>query len=90
MRDCCRVTQCSESSLHLWMASESSAKVDAPVAVPSTCDDLLRGFGLRPAWRDLDAMSEIRNEVIEDDRSCKLKADLPGMKKQDIVSKSRF
>ncbi len=34
-------------------------------------------------------MSEIRNEVIEDDRSYKLKADLPGVKKQDIVSKSR-
>lgn len=74
MRDRCRVTQRSESSLHRLMASESSAKVDAPVAVASTYDEVLRVFGLRPAWRGLDAMSEIRIEVIEGDRSYKIKA----------------
>lgn len=47
-------------------------------------DDLFRGFGLRPQWRDLDIAPDIRIEVAEDDKAFRVKAELPGIDKDDI------
>jgi len=46
-------------------------------------DDLFRGFGGRP-WRDLDMAPEIRLDVSENDGSFIVKAEMPGIDKNDI------
>lgn len=63
-----------------WNPFKSLAKTD----VPSNFQDFFRSFGLRPAWRELDVMPDIRIDVSEDDKSYTIKADIPGMKKEDI------
>ena len=68
------------SQLSQWNPFRSLSRVDTP---PSF-DDFFRGFGMRPAWRDLEALPEIRIDVNEDDKAYKVKADIPGMKKEDI------
>jgi HSP20 family protein len=47
-------------------------------------EDLLRGFGMRPMWRDLETAPDIRIDVSEDDKSFRIKAEVPGVKKEDI------
>lgn len=68
------------SQLTHWNPFKSLARVETP----ATFDDFFRGFGLRPAWRDLDAMPDIRIDVSEDNLAYKVKADIPGMKKENI------
>jgi HSP20 family protein len=63
-----------------WNPFKPLANIDAPASV----DEFFRSFGLRPAWRDLDVLPEIRIDVNEDETSYKVKADIPGMKKEDI------
>jgi HSP20 family protein len=52
--------------------------------MPSGIEDIFRGLSLRPGWRELDVMPEIRIDVTEDEKSYKVSADMPGMKKEDI------
>ena len=47
-------------------------------------DDLLRDFSLRPALRELQAEPRIRMEVTESDSAYTVKAEIPGVKKEDI------
>lgn len=63
-----------------WNPFKPLVKLDAPAGF----EDFFRSFGLRPAWRELDVMPEIRIDVSEDDKAYKIKADIPGMKKEDI------
>jgi len=52
----------------------------------SAFDDLFKGFFLRPVRFDpgVDAPAEIRMDVSEDDKSYMVKAELPGVKKEDV------
>jgi HSP20 family protein len=63
-----------------WNPFKSLARIDTP----ATFDDFFRNFGMRPAWRGLDALPDIRIDVSEDDKFYKIKADIPGVKKEDI------
>lgn len=63
-----------------WTPFRSLTGID----VPAGFDEFFRGFGMRPAWRELEVMPEIRIDVSEDDKSYKVKADIPGVKKEDI------
>lgn len=47
-------------------------------------DDLLRDFSLKPALRELQAEPRIRMEVTESDNAYTVKAEIPGVKKEDI------
>lgn len=46
-------------------------------------DDLFRSMGMRP-WRDTDGMPDVRIDVAEDDKAYSVKAEIPGVDKQDI------
>lgn len=47
-------------------------------------DEFFRGFGLRPMLRHLPAEPQIRVEVSEDKEAYTVKAEVPGVKKEDI------
>lgn len=47
-------------------------------------DDFFRGMRLRPMLRDADLPAEIRLEVTEDDKAYVVKAEIPGVAKDDI------
>jgi HSP20 family protein len=63
-----------------WNPFKPLAKFETPAGF----EDFFRNFGLRPAWRDLEVMPEIRIDVSEDDKAYRIKADIPGVKKEDI------
>ena len=46
-------------------------------------DDLFRGLGARP-WRELDVAPDMRIDVGEDDTTFTVKAEIPGVAKDDI------
>ena len=47
-------------------------------------NDYLKGFMLRPVFRGLEAEPEIKLEISETDKAYTVKADVPGVKKEDI------
>lgn len=47
-------------------------------------DDLFRNFAARPTLRDFDMAMDVRIDVNEDDKSYKVHAEIPGVKKDDI------
>ncbi|MDB5821853.1 MAG: putative Hsp20-like chaperone [Herminiimonas sp.] len=47
-------------------------------------EDLLRDFSLKPATREFSAEPRIRMEVTESDSAYTVKAEIPGVKKEDI------
>jgi HSP20 family protein len=47
-------------------------------------EDFFRGFGLRPAWPNFEAVPDMRLDVSEDDKVYRVKAEIPGVDKKDI------
>lgn len=47
-------------------------------------DDFFRGFGLRPFLRMPEVGPQMRLEVTEDDKAYTVKAEIPGVKKEEI------
>lgn len=47
-------------------------------------DDFFKGFMLRPIFREMANEPQIRLEVSEDDKAYSVKAEIPGVKKEDI------
>lgn len=47
-------------------------------------EDLLRDFRLSPALRELEAQTLMKMDVTETDQAYTVKAEIPGMKKEDI------
>ncbi|HEX8963151.1 MAG TPA: Hsp20/alpha crystallin family protein [Rhodocyclaceae bacterium] len=47
-------------------------------------DDFFRGFALRPFFRGGEIEPQVRLDVKEDDKAYTVKADIPGVKKEDI------
>ncbi|HEY6939868.1 Hsp20/alpha crystallin family protein [Dokdonella sp.] len=68
------------SSLTRWNPFKPLARFDAP----SEFDDLFRAFPLRSAWRDFELQPDIRIDVSEDTGSYRVKAEMPGVDKNDI------
>lgn len=46
-------------------------------------DDFFRGFSLRPQWSELEA-PDVRIDVTENDGAYRVKAEMPGVEKNDI------
>jgi HSP20 family protein len=55
-----------------------------PGAFPGI-EDLLRGFSLAPALRDLEQAPRMKVDVEETDQAYVLRADVPGAKREDIA-----
>lgn len=47
-------------------------------------DDFFKGFILRPVFRGLEAEPQIKVDVSEEDKAYVVKAEIPGVKKEDI------
>lgn len=47
-------------------------------------DDFFRGFSLRPIFQQLEAEPQMRLDVTEDDKAYTVKAEIPGVSKDDI------
>jgi len=47
-------------------------------------DEFFKGFALRPVFQGLEGEPQIRLDVAEDDKSYTVKAEIPGVKKEDI------
>ena len=47
-------------------------------------EEWMRDFNLRPALRDWNVEPRIKMDVSEDDRNYTVKAEIPGVKKEDI------
>ena len=52
--------------------------------VDDAFDDLFRGFFMRPVRFDTPQATQIKIDVSEDDKSYVVKAEIPGVKKEDI------
>jgi len=47
-------------------------------------DDFFKGFTLRPVFQGIEGEPQIRLDVSEDDKAYTVKAEIPGVKKEDI------
>lgn len=47
-------------------------------------DEFMKEFGMRPMWRGLPVEPQIKLDVSEDDKTYTVKAEVPGVKKEDI------
>ena len=47
-------------------------------------EDFFKAFGMRPAWRGFEVEPQIKLDVSEDDKTYTVKAEIPGVKKEDI------
>jgi HSP20 family protein len=47
-------------------------------------DDFFKGFALRPVYRMLEGAPQMRLDLTEDDKNFFVKAEIPGVKKEDI------
>ena len=68
------------SALTRWNPFKPLTRFD----VASQFDDLLRAFPMQSAWRDMDLQPDIRIDVREDAGAYRVKAEMPGVEKQDI------
>ncbi|MBW4049777.1 MAG: Hsp20/alpha crystallin family protein [Proteobacteria bacterium] len=63
-----------------WNPFKASTPLDPLIRF----DDMFRGLTSRPMWRDLDPTPDMRIDVMEDDKAFHIKADVPGVAKDDI------
>lgn len=47
-------------------------------------DDLFNDFRMMPSWRNLESVQRIRMEITENDQAYMVRAEIPGVKKEDI------
>lgn len=47
-------------------------------------DDFFKGFAMRPIYRMMESELQMRLDLTEDDQNFFVKADIPGVKKEDI------
>src|SRR5258706_319738 len=62
----------------------NSVKSLSRIDPTSEFEDFFRGFGMRPAWSNFEAVPDMRLDVSEDDKAYRVKAEIPGVDKKDI------
>lgn len=68
------------TTLTHWNPFKAASRFD-----PATSfEDLFRGLVGRPQWRELEAAPDMRIDVSEDDKAYHIKAEIPGVDKNDI------
>lgn len=70
--------------LKQWNPFKAMRHLDSPAAF----DDLFRDFSLRPSLRDMAMVPEMRLDVSEDAKCYRIRADIPGVSKEDIEVKA--
>lgn len=68
------------TSMTRWNPFKTLSRID-PF---SDLDDFFRSSALRPQWSNMDIAPDVRIDVSEDDGAYHVKADIPGVKKDDI------
>jgi len=68
------------TTLARWNPFRSVARLDPTAGF----DEFFRGLAARPLWRELEAAPDMRIDVSEDDGAFHVKADIPGVSKDDI------
>jgi len=68
------------TSMTRWNPFKTLSRVD-PFA---DFEDFLRSAAMRPSWNGAEIAPDIRIDVTEDDGAYSVKADIPGVKKDDI------
>ncbi len=68
------------NTLARWNPFKATGRLD-PI---SNFDDMLRSLASRPLWREMEMTPDMRLDVTEKDNAYQVKADLPGVDKQDI------
>lgn len=73
------------STLAHWNPFKTSARIDPIAGFPlGAFDDMFRPVASRAFWRDVDMLPEMRLDVTEKDDAYVVKADIPGVDKNDI------
>ncbi|MCP1375276.1 Hsp20/alpha crystallin family protein [Dyella lutea] len=73
------------STLTHWNPFKSPARIDPLAGFPlGAFDDVFRPMASRAFWRDVDMIPEMRLDVSEKDEAYVVKADIPGVDKNDI------
>lgn len=68
------------ANLTRWNPSRELTRFDPFTDV----EDFFKEFGMRPAWRGFEVEPQIKIDVAEDDKAYTVKAEIPGVKKEDI------
>ncbi len=68
------------TTLTRWNPLKTPTRFD-PLA---NFEDIFRGLATREPWRDLEVMPDMRIDVTEDDKAFHVKAEIPGVNKDDI------
>jgi len=68
------------TSMTRWNPFKTLSRID-PF---SDFDDFLRSAAMRPVCNGTEIAPDIRIDLTEDDGACSVKADIPGVKKDDI------
>lgn len=59
-------------------------RMPARFASPALFDDFFRDSEMTPFWREPAVVPEMRVDITEDDKAFRIKAEIPGMDKDDI------
>ncbi|MFC5525860.1 Hsp20/alpha crystallin family protein [Rhodanobacter ginsengisoli] len=68
------------TTLTHWNPLKATSRFD-PL---TSFEDMFRSLAARPQWRDLEAAPDMRIDVSEDDKAFHIKAEIPGVDKNDI------
>lgn len=68
------------TALTHWNPFKATPRFD-PI---TSFEDMFRSLATRPQWRDLEAAPDMRIDVSEDDKAFHIKAEIPGVDKNDI------
>ncbi len=68
------------TTLTRWNPFKAATRFD-PM---SNFEDMFRGLATRSPWRDLESVPDMRIDVTEDDKAFHVKAEIPGVDKDDI------
>ncbi|MCE5232242.1 MAG: Hsp20/alpha crystallin family protein [Mizugakiibacter sp.] len=68
------------TQLARWNPFKTLSRIDPSMDF----EDMFRNVGMRPFWREMEPTPDMRMDVIEEDKSYRVNAEIPGVKKEDI------
>lgn len=73
------------TTLARWNPFKTAGRLEAMGGFPiNRFDDMVRSMASQPLWREMDMAPDMRLDVTENDTAYLVKADLPGVDKNDI------
>lgn len=68
------------TQLARWNPFKTLSRIDPSFDL----EDVFRGLGTRPFWREMEPAPDMRMDVNENDKWYRVNAEIPGVKKEDI------